>query len=1289
MLDKTQSKITYHQQITYCGKPRCRKCREGIGHGPYWYAYQTVDGQTARTYIGKHLPPDVQATIETMPARTGDGDMSLSLASSSPDAGTPLLRILTLGQFRLERRGGSGSQPWQPITEAAWQPRQESQVRALLAYLLCSPERNVSRSQALATLWPGDDSAAQYLNDAVRNLRKILKQPSLATGQEAPRVGPALFQAEDEWLTLATQERVWIDADEFEEFVARLEEPLLHDPADPEYARAAQQREQLLREAIALYNGDFLPEERAAEWVIARRQQLRRSWIELHLELSDLYTAREALSDAVKILDRLLASDPACEPAVQRLIIVLARLKRRGEAFRVYQRFAGVLQRDYEALPSQETQALCEVVRQGGELPPHPLVRSTLVSRPRDGSRPTRDTAAEAIGRTHQSPLVGRDRELAVMRTMVLEVEQSAHLQLVSQRKASGLPLDTQRRPNCLVLMGDAGIGKTRLAEEMSREARRRGWAVVWSRLYTQESGVPYRVWTEALSKTLNIDTGLLPVLDPYLLQPLTALLPELDEMIPRAVLEQAPPPYVLTPEQERLRLWEAIGDLLKTISESTPLLIVLDDIQWADKSSHELLGYLARLLYGYPIMFVSTCRDSELPKYPPHKFIDLINHMQREHVVKTLDVEPLSSEQIALLVSSVSHLSEATVKHIQDHAAGNPFFAEELARSTPPTLPRTVTAALNHRMGRLSAACRQLLGNAAVLGGSFEFSLICAMESSARNDLADEDTVLTLLEEALQAGLLTDEGSGTHISYHFWHPLLVSHLYESVSALRRARLHRRAADVLQHMHHGREEEVAATIADHLLKAGAEPAPIAHFAELAGNRAYAVSAYSEAEQHYLRAVEHLEAEGSTVDQTRLLYLLERLAECTMIRGHYEEARRLYERVLGLRAYLQASRTNDQERDREAQVQALVLVEIGWTWNYTGSNEQAWQCCERGEHVLHEAGVVGGPAWARLYSLQSSLYRQEGQYEDALRVAQEALTLFEEQQERRGTSRPVTRTKETTSIQRTLEGDPINLGRIHRMMATIADSMGQLSRVLEHQGKALALYEQYNEQRQIAHLSCDIGYIHLKKAEYALARTSLQRALELAERTGDDPLISLVYGDLGKLAAASDELVEAEDWYRRALELAEERTKDREYMSTWNAGLATVLLAQGKVNEAITCLWRAWSIGRAMHNHPCIGLALVTLGNMRIAQAMTAEKLSARRERLLKLAALDLQRALELVGLDVETRTRGHLALAHIAFLAGRREEARQKIARVVEEAQRYELALVVMQARQLLEQVNS
>jgi DNA-binding SARP family transcriptional activator/Flp pilus assembly protein TadD len=1350
-------KVTYHQQVSYCGKPRCRKCREGKGHGPYWYAYQTVNGHTTRTYIGKNLPPEAQASQDVI-SLNSVGIAATKLPPLVIDFSTVAVRIFALGQFRIERRQ---QRQWQSVTDLLWQ---QQQVRALLAYLICCPQRRASRAQVITALWPDSDeeTASSNLDRVVRSLRQVLES-SREASQSGGRVRPSrtsgqLVHIEGEWLALADQSRVWVDADAFIALSSRVEEAGNSEQTE----QAEQNQEGLLQEAIALYGGDFLPEERRASWVLSLRQSLRRRWCSLLLDLTDIYIAQKETTDALEVLDRLLPADPANEKAVQRLMYVLGGLTRRGEALRAYHRLADLLQNEYHTQPSQETRALYEAIRQGKTLssyiqlapiPPKGEPKPKRPPAPEQAASPVRvsstvpfkavDPGMMQIGRTHQNPLVGREMELETLRGVVLDIEQSARLQLANQRRLSGLPLDTQRRPQCAVLLGEAGIGKTRLAEEISRELAGKNWSILWSRVYPQESGIPYHIWREVLRRSV-VSAGLVPsrvparrttyaeasTLNPtqetiqqiwqqseqdlkpgsrrgergrkshtgaeqplpLQLQPLVALLPELEALFPQV----APPP--LTPEQEQLRLWEAIRDLLIAASEITPLLIVLDDIQWADGSSSDLLGYLARHIYGHPILLLATCRDTELPTQPPHPLRTLVAHMQREHTVHTLQINPLTTEEIRRLVA---HLPEAMVQHIQEQAAGNPFFAEELARSTPPTLPRSVAAALDHRMGRLSGSCQQLLGNAAVLGGSFEFPLIAAMEADRAT--ADEDMVLDLLEEALQSGVLTEEGTGTRVTYHFWHPLLVSHLYESVSGIRRSRLHLRAATILQHMHQGRIEEVAATITHHLIKGGAESSRIAHYAEIAGDRAYTFSAYAEAEYHYRLTLDHLGISMASMPgngngrhttpvsrDPHVLNLLELLAECTMIRGKFTEARHLYEYILQLRSPLENASAY------EVQKQALLWGEIAWTWRYTGDNARARECCQRGEQVLLEAAIVAGPAWARLRLQQGSLYWQEGRYEEARTAAQESLALFAQQQ-KPAASLSITDTTpsassvspvnplRTTRIQRTLDGDPVDMGADHRLLGALAEAEGRLSDALDHLNTALVIFEQADHQRRIAHVSQDISYVCIKKAQLELAQAALRRAYSIAERIGDDPLIGVITSNLAELSAISGKLEEAESLYKGSLVLAE-RIHDREYISWWNARLSAVLREQNKLAEAEECVKRALRIARAMRNNPRLGTALLALGNLRIAQAQSAERLPVVRKRLLEHARQDIARALALPGLEAETRIKAHLAEAQISLLLGE-APARQHIEQVIEEAHRCELALVEANARDLLAKV--
>ncbi|HVU69162.1 MAG TPA: DUF6788 family protein, partial [Ktedonobacteraceae bacterium] len=923
------NKITYHQQVSFCGKARCRRCREGIGHGPYWYAYQTVNGRTVRTYIGKNAPAAVLA------AQGEPGGTSQEFANT-------LLRLHVLGQFRLEQRcetpandpqpaprastrgaargKGSAAQAapspaqvqWEPITDASLQ---HQRVRSLLSCLVSSPGRKLAREQVIYTLWPDLDqeTASHRLDRAVHSLRQAFEpgRSRLAASR--------LLLTEHSTLALADQTQFWVDADAFENLITKARGVQESDPG---------QAEQLLEEAMQLYDGDFLPEEETIEWVQSRRESLRRAWISLLLELADLRITREAIPGAIDILDRLLSVDPANEAAVQRLMALLAQMGRRGEAIQAYQRFATVLKQDYKIAPLPETRTLYENVLHGRSVlaPRAPGAnnaqsagRGTLQSNGAHASDGSGYSSASLpavvpphmqIGRTQQSPLVGRDEEMARLDQLLDITQQSRGLKLAGQKKSSLLtPMDLNipRRQQCVMLMGDVGIGKTRLAEETARKAKRRNWAVAWSRAYTQESSVPYRLWTETLRKAMS--QGLWQRQEvtkrPLIYQPLRSLLPELADLLPPA-LQQMPPP----PEQEQLRLWESTRALLSTICENTTLLIVLDDLQWADSSSCELLTYLVRQMRGMPIMFLCTCRDTELPGNHPLR--GLLTDLQREQAVEQIPVKPLSDTEISQLIG---HLPEQVVKSVSTRASGNPFFAEELARgittnaidvtfdpANPNQLPDTIQAVLDLRLARISQECQRLLERGAVLGGAFRFETIRDMASGGA--LADEDLILDLIEESLQAGMLTEEGSGMSITYHFWHPLLPTYLYERLSAARRASLHRKAAQVLQTFYAGREAEGAAEIAEHLRNGGATPALTARFAELAADRAYSLSAYRDVEKYYRMALEYMGALTPTSSREEKLHhahILERLGESMMILGKFEDARKFYEEVLELRS----------------------------------------------------------------------------------------------------------------------------------------------------------------------------------------------------------------------------------------------------------------------------------------------------------------------------------------------------------------------------------------------------
>ncbi len=739
MSNEQYSKITYRQQHTRCGKERCRKCKEGAGHGPYWYAYWSEAGRTVSKYIGIQLPADIEIDRQrTKKIEVGDVAMAVN-GNVEAEQELPLqlpsqvLRIYVLGQFRVDRLQGN---VWSQVDNHTWHRRR---ARALLGCLLSSAGRRQGREQAMEALWPNLDmeTAANRLNGAVHELRQIL-EPDLARPATS-----RMLRLERDVLVLADRTSLWVDADAFESLLNEANQTSLanNDEMAGSGAHLSQTEEveRLLENASALYGGDYLLEELYSEWAAPRREVLRRGWIGLLLKLSELREARGAYASAMEPLNRLLASDPTDETAVQHLMLLLTQLDRRGEALNTYRRLATRLEHSFESEPLPETYELYERLRRGqiGKIvhPQNIAAHSGKTSKNETEKKgvPTievsnDDTSVQTseqvplpmqpqvedkafqrsiqhsiapypgtnqLSRYNQSPLIGRSRELEMMRKVLLSIEGTAQEVLPSSdgngAANSSLRATYAKQTRVLLLMGESGIGKTRLAEESSHEAYTRGWAVAWTRAYEQEGAVPYRPWIELLRTLLqnipaadlvssvgsraNEDTATAVHYAPTALERLSTLLPELRDLLP----DQGKTYPHLPPEQERLHLWEATLGLLSLLSKTRPLLLVLDDLHWTDGSSRELLAYLTRHIQEQRILLLGTCRDVELS--PNHGLRTLIADLRREQAIVTVAVQPLTQAQIGSLVA---HLPQNIVQSIQTQAAGNPFFAEELARVSP-----------------------------------------------------------------------------------------------------------------------------------------------------------------------------------------------------------------------------------------------------------------------------------------------------------------------------------------------------------------------------------------------------------------------------------------------------------------------------------------------------------------------------------------------------------------------------------------------------------------------------
>jgi len=412
----------------------------------------------------------------------------------------------------------------------------------------------------------------------------------------------------------------------------------------------------------------------------------------------------------------------------------------------------------------------------------------------------------------------------------------------------------------------------------------------------------------------------------------------------------------------------------------------------------------------------------------------------------------------------------------------------------------------------------------------------------------------------------------------------------------------------------------------------------------------------------------------------------------MVQGNYQEARSLYEYILQLRN-LERTYATETERQREAQIQALIWREIGRTWSCTGEYAHGHECYKRGKQVLYEVGVTAGAAWACLHLEQGATCWQQGNYDEARRCVQEALEMLEQVMSSRPERQTVNQFQ--TRTERAIHGDPWEIGHAHERLGVIAATVGQRTEALKHLNTALAIYEEHGLVMAMAQVCGNIGTVHATRAENSVARTYYRRSLELTERMGDLPNMAFVTGNLGEMAARSGDLQEAEEWFKRSLALAE-RVNDREHSAWCNVALATALQDQGNLEDAAIRISRALHISKGMKSVRYISSALVALGDLRVAQAIRASMLqdgdcegniarqSALCNRLLRRARSTLQRALALEGLEAEVATEGQLVLASVYFLLGDLEVARQKAMQTMEEARQQEIIRILGRSQRLL-----
>ena len=453
-----------------------------------------------------------------------------------------------------------------------------------------------------------------------------------------------------------------------------------------------------------------------------------------------------------------------------------------------------------------------------------------------------------------------------------------------------------------VMLVGEPGIGKTRTAQELASYAEHQGVQVFWGRCYEAEGTPPYWSWVQAMrayvqqaaAEQLSAEMGRGAA-------DIAEIVPEIRGKLPD--LETRP---ALEPEEARFRLFDSITTFLKNVAQSQPLMLVLDDLHWADRSSLLLLEFLARELGVSRLLLVGCYRDTELSRQ--HPLAETLAQLSREPVFRRQVLRGLGQDELGQFIVATTgvQLSQELTGTLYAHTEGNPFFMTEVIRllsesgeltaehiGTPEGLriPEGVREVIGQRLNRLSEQCNEVLTTASIIGREFDFRLL-----SILSGVMSEDQLLQAVDEAVSFHLIEDM-PGQMDRYQFSHALIQQTLSEEVTTSRTVRLHARIAEALEELYGDGAEAHSAELAHHFAEAQTStgPAKLVHYSLLAGDRALATYAYEDALAHFERGLvaRDITLSGTAVasdeEAAALLFGLARSQSSTFFRHQVGEA----------------------------------------------------------------------------------------------------------------------------------------------------------------------------------------------------------------------------------------------------------------------------------------------------------------------------------------------------------------------------------------------------------------
>ncbi len=658
---------------------------------------------------------------------------------------------------------------------------------------------------AYLALHPGQPMARQHIS--------FLLWPDSDEAQARTNLRNLLFKLKKAWATssqiieITRATLCWRGAQGLEVDVLAFEAALAqaHQTTSPTQAETA------LRAALAHYGGDLLPD-CYDDWATVARERLRTRYLQALAQLAQLLEEKRLYDEAIEQTQILLAVDPLQEDAYRRLMQLYAAKHDRAAALRAYHTCASLLARELGVEPSEETQNLH-----------HRLLNTAQRVIPVQTS-------------TEETPLVGRHAEWD---TLYGAWQQSR-----------------QGKAQLVLIWGEAGIGKTRLASELLDKATHQGISTASSRAYALGGALAYTPVTEWLRQPAL--KSALGKIEPLWQAEVARLLPEWLSEHPNL-----PNPGPLREGWQRQRFYQGSAQLLQ--AAPAPLLLHVDDLQWCDGETLAFLQYALAALAALPMLVVGTVRSEEIgEQHPLHSLRHALHHTNQ---LIEIELGPLNvAESAELATQTAGALLDAKVQAVlYAQSEGHPLFLVEMVRirqagsqahsqaedaphptetAAITTIPPKIRRVISARLDQLSATARTLAQLAAVMGRAFTYAVL------HRAGDGDEDALVQALDELWRRRIVREQGTE---GYDFSHDRIREVAYAEMSNVRRRLFHRRVAAALTDLYAHDLEPIHGQLALHHDRSGNLAEACLHY-RLAGERAVEQYADADAQAYFSRAL---------------------------------------------------------------------------------------------------------------------------------------------------------------------------------------------------------------------------------------------------------------------------------------------------------------------------------------------------------------------------------------------------------------------------------------------------